>query len=261
MIFQTTEYAPYKYVPPTWAGGTDAEIVEALEKHYAGEIDLTDYWSVGDERIVALSIEEDGETYYSPIVMVIMNVGGKTLVTPINGHTECAFIVGEKNIYYSAPIAPSNYSWGDGYGWNYCAARGWLNSTFRDWISSTLRSIFKQHYNATCAVWETDTPPDYYDKGIIQSADYFALPSLFEIVHDDSLDTTNLDEYNATTQFSWYADTTNIVKFDSEIGSGNECSWWTRTMSGYGGWWDVYINDFSNNDTYTNFGLSPFGVI
>jgi len=44
-----------QYTPPDWATGTDAQIVEAINKDRAGEINLRDYWSVGDTRTVNLS--------------------------------------------------------------------------------------------------------------------------------------------------------------------------------------------------------------
>ena len=36
----------------TWAGGTDEEIASMIQAHRDGIIDLTDYWSVDDERVV-----------------------------------------------------------------------------------------------------------------------------------------------------------------------------------------------------------------
>lgn len=39
----------------TWADGTYDEISAMLDAHYAGNIDISDYWNVGDERIIDMS--------------------------------------------------------------------------------------------------------------------------------------------------------------------------------------------------------------
>lgn len=38
------------YTPPDFQTATNAEIIEALQKHYAGEVDLAKYWKVGQWR-------------------------------------------------------------------------------------------------------------------------------------------------------------------------------------------------------------------
>lgn len=90
---------PYEGV--TWSKATDEQIIAMLDAHYAGEIDIHDYWHVGDERVIHIAahagVAPDSANPAQDVVMVLMNVGGKDLVSPINGITECAFIVGQKD--------------------------------------------------------------------------------------------------------------------------------------------------------------------
>jgi hypothetical protein len=100
MIFQTTEYEPPTRIV-TWGGGTDEQIQAMVQAADNGEIDLTDYWSVGDERQVTLSAMEAtgvGESHVEQTVtLVLMNVGGKELANATaSGRTTCSFIVGQK---------------------------------------------------------------------------------------------------------------------------------------------------------------------
>ena len=38
-----------------WSTGTDEQIAAMLEAHYAGKINIWDYWSIGQERVVHLN--------------------------------------------------------------------------------------------------------------------------------------------------------------------------------------------------------------
>lgn len=81
LILYNTVYAEPGYVVPSWGGATDEELAVALQKHYAGEIDLNEHWNIGDERTVELTT---GET----IQMVLMHRGqypivGEKVDTPV----------------------------------------------------------------------------------------------------------------------------------------------------------------------------------
>ena len=74
------------YAVPSWSRGTDDEIREALQMHYEGEIDLTQYWSVGDKRKVRLSAMEAmpplTDAYpETEATFVLANAGGKAYPT------------------------------------------------------------------------------------------------------------------------------------------------------------------------------------
>ena len=178
----------------TWADGTDDEIAAMLDAHYAGIINIHDYWHVGDERVVHLSAMDayanlNNESHVAQdVTMVLMNEGGKTLVASINGVNECAFIVGQKEVlsdhifednglnirrygYMNDPSSDDTLP----RGWYNCERRIWCNTTYRDALPLSLKRIFKQHINVS----------DYNGKSTqIQkdTIDYFALPSEKEVL-------------------------------------------------------------------------------
>lgn len=194
----------------TWADGTDEEIAAMLEKHYNGEINIYNYWHVGDTRIVSLSAMSSvvGETQPAQkVTMTLMNIGGKKLVEPINGHTECAFIVGQKCVLKNTGKLSTNSSV---YVWNSCARRTWCNGVYRDSFPETIRSIFKQHINRSASNVTT---------GAIDSKDYFSLPSEKEVLGTSSL-------ANATVQaqdvhFEYYKTSANRKKYPINVTSGS----------------------------------------
>ena len=213
---------------PTWANGTDAEIADALTRHYNGEIDLTDYWSVGDERVVHLSAIEATEGYNAQseqdITLVLVNAGGRILTTPINGHTECAFVVGQKDcldtvgcFYFNSVNAAS--------GWmtrskDSSDIRTWLNSNYINALPATLRGIFKSHAIPYCASYNVSTVST--DNSIV------GLPARKEIVGGD----VSYDKASSSyEQLAYYQDSSNRIKKVS----GNANAYWTNSKYYYSG--------------------------
>lgn len=236
--------APSSYTPPTWAGGTDAEIVEALEKHYNGEIDLTEHWSVGDERTISLSAMSAtgvGESHAAQnVTMVIMNVGGKYL---LDGTTECAFIVGQKACLSETGYMHSSSS---DVAWHNCARRTWCNEVYYASIPSTIRPIFQPHLNITGTAGSTATTT---------AMDYFALPAEKEILGSNSY--ANSTAEKRLSQFSYYATSSNRSK---------GVSYYTRSRrSSSSSYRFVYFSNSQSAMSYSSMntarGIAPFGVI
>lgn len=231
----------------TWADGTDAEIAAMLEAHYAGLIDVTAIWDVGDERVVSLSAMEAtgvGESHVAQdVTMVLMNVGGKTLT----GGGTCAFIVGQKHsLNEKGYMNSSNTNSG---GWDSCARRTWCNSVYKNALPSTLVGIFKQHQNITANGSSSSTAT---------SSDYFALPSEKEVFGSTSYANSTAEASN--TQFKYYKTSSNRIKNVN----GSADIWWER--SPFGGYSSAfcYVNsrgNASNSNASDNYGLAPFGVI
>lgn len=248
----TWEYDKWQHV--TWAGGTDEEIAEMVAAADRGEISLTDYWNVGEERYVwldAMSAEGVGESHNAELVtMVLMNAGGKELVdATTSGRTECSFIVGLKNCLATAGYINSLATI-DG-GWESCARRTWCNSVFRNAIPSTLRGIFKQHKNVTANGSGSTSAI---------STDYFALPSEKEIF--GSVRYADSSAEAGLSQFKWYETASNRVK---KLGdSGSACRWWERSpRSNVSSYFCRVYSDGSaiiSSASAAN-GLAPFGVI
>lgn len=244
---------------PSWANATDAEIAELLSDHYAGRINLHDYWDVGDERTVhlsAMSATGVGESHVAQNVkMVLMNKGGKTLTTPINGHSECAFIVGQKNMLANGTTREGGYmnsSNTNSGGWNNCARRTWCNSVYKNALPSTLVGIFKEHQNIT-ANGTGSTP--------VTSNDYFALPSEKE-VHGSTTYADATAEAN-NTQFEYYETSSNRIKYQGETG-GSVAAWWDRSPRSDNN--SYFCSTWSSGGAGIDavsgaIGLAPFGVI
>jgi hypothetical protein len=243
----------------SWADGTDAEIAAMLEAHYAGIIDVTNVWNVGDERVVPLSAMDAtgvGESHVAQNVkMVLMNKGGKTLTTPINGHSECAFIVGQKNMLANGKTYEGGYmnsSSDNTGGWNSCARRTWCNSLYTNALQSTLVGIFKEHQNITANGSGSTTAT---------SDDYFALPSEKEIF--GIFRGANATAESANKQFKYYETSSNRIKNQGETG-GSAYHWWERSprSGGTGGF--CFVNSSGDADYFGAsriYGLAPFGCI
>lgn len=240
----------------SWAYGTDDQIVAMVNAADNGLINLSDFWSVGDERKVTLSAMSAtgvGESHAKQTVtFVLMNAGGKTLAraTP-SGRTKCSFIVGLKNALAEEGYMNSSDTVTGG--WNGCARRTWCNNVFRNAIPSTLRGIFKQHLNKT-ANGNSST--------ISTSTDYFALPAEKEVfgsnIHANSTAEASLR------QFKYYKNDTNLPKKPGDDNVFSLLSWWERSPSTVGSNSFCYVmqgsSSSSSSASKANL-LAPFGCI
>ena len=235
----------------SWANATDAVIVSMVAAADAGEIDLSQYWAVGDERTVhlsAMSATGVGESHIEQDVkLVILNKGGKAL---LNGK-ECNFIVGLKNVLKEfGYMNSSNTNSGS---WNSCARRTWCNNTFKNSIPTTLLPIFKQHVNKTAT--------EYNISSLTDSTDWFALAAEIEVFGSRTY-SPNVEANGSLSQFEYYKTAANRIKTFGE--GGENTYWWERSP--------YYANSYSfcyvNGSNTANFGyahsangLAPFGCI
>lgn len=242
---------------PSWTNGTDEQIVQILQLAYDNSIDLSQYWSVGDERVVSLSSMAAtgvGETHAAQdVTLVLMNKGGKTLS---DGTTECQFIVGQKELLnYSASTLEGGYmnsTATNSGGWSSSARRAWCNAVYYAAIPTTLQSIFKQFSNTTGVGGGATS-------GLRTTTDYFALPAEKEVFGTRTYSQT--DEAAALSQFTYYATTANRIKYYS---SSSADIWWERSPhSGNSSiFCDVSSTGVFNYDSANlTRGLAPFGVI
>ena len=239
------------YVPCDWSTGTDEEIVEALEQHYAGNCDLHEYWSVGDERTVSLSaitgspnVSENQSA--QNIILVITEIGGKTLA---DGTTECCFQIDQKN-----SLTTEGYMNGGNNnvnGWSGSSRRTWCNDQYYNAFPSTLKSIFKQFINKSGQGSGSSS-------GTYDTTDYFALRAEIEITGS-----TNYSVSGEGTQIEWYKTSSNRIKTGNFFSNANE--YWLRSPSNF----DQRFNYISGSGTCTVYngyasqqrGIAPFGVI
>ena len=199
---------------PTWAGSTDAEIAEALTRHYNNEIDLANYWTVGDERVVHLSAIAATSDYDAQpeqdVTLVLVNAGGRTLTIPINNHTECVFVVGQKDcLSEQVRFNTSSYL-----GWGGSSIRTWLNGNYINALPATLSGILKSHAIPYCNTYNTTTVST--DNSIV------GLPARKEIVGTDNSNDKASSSYN---QLTYYQDSSNRIK--KRNGAAN--AYWTNS--------------------------------
>lgn len=239
-----------------WAYGTDDQIVAMVNAADNGLINLSDFWSVGDERKVTLSAMTatgvDESHAKQTVTFVLMNAGGKTLAraTP-SGRTKCSFIVGLKNgLAEEGYMNSSNTVNG---GWNGCARRTWCNNVFRNAIPSTLRGIFKQHLNKTA---------NGNGSTISTSTDYFALPAEKEVFGRNS--SANSTAEASLRQFEYYKDEKYLSKKPGDDNVFSVLSWWERSPSNISSNSFCYVmlgsNANSSSASEANL-LAPFGCI
>ena len=221
-----------------WTSGTDNDVLLMVQAANKGTIDLTDYWSVGDTRsasLSAMSATEITESYEAresheaqTVEMVLMHANPNCytyVTTPASGRTKPYFIYGQKNCLvtdgYMNSFNNNNGSW-DG-----CARRRWCNNVYRRAVPAYLRTITKRVNVITAQTYNGSTNKT--------SQDYFFLAAAKEVFGGTAttagMDTgmSNLTEYQALEQWTWYATSANRIK---KIGtSGANTAWWERSPS------------------------------
>lgn len=236
---------------PSWSSGTATQIEDALDAHYAGNIDLRDYWEVGSERTISLSAMEAtgvGESHAAQDnVLILSAIGGKYLE---DGETECLFQVDFKNELEEPGYMNSTATYTGG--WRDCARRTWCNSVFRDAIPESLRSIFKKHINLS--------NDKENDNATLTTTDYFALRSEKEITGS-----ATYSGYNTGSQIGIYESSNYRIKKYSYSSSYVSGTYWTRSASYYAGDKGFAAIDTSGNSGMAaangNYYIAPFGVI
>ena len=243
----------------TWATGTDAEIAYMVAAADAGQINLKDYWEVGQERTVNLSamaatgVGESHVAQSATLVLMDSTCIGFTLATTTSGgKTKPDFIVGLKNSLKEAGSMNSTNT--NANGWSGCKRRTWCNDVFRPAIPSSLRGIFKQFkWKQGKGGGETI--------GLLETTDYFGLAPEKAILGSNIYSLP--DEAALYAQWNWYKTSANRIKKRGDTGAAN----------GY--WWECsarpnYISHYcavngsgyaSYDDAINASGLAPFGCI
>lgn len=174
----------------TFADGTDAEITKMIEAHYAGKINIGDYWAVGDKRTIhhnamdATGVSESHKA--NDYVYVIIGIEHDDLVATINGKTKAAITIQTERMLYLDTTTEYNSSYDTshecGYmnstdtnsgGWEGCARRKWCNSVYKGCLPPYIQNMMKQVKKLTSA--------GSWNSTIETSNDYAFLPSEIEV--------------------------------------------------------------------------------
>lgn len=145
----------------TFADGTDTEIENMIEAHYAGKINISDYWAVGDKRTIhhnAMDATGVSESHRAnDYAYVIIGIEHDDLVTAINGKTKAAITIQTERMLYLDTTTEYNTSYNVshecGYinssstnsgGWEGCARRAWCNNVYKKCLPTYIQNMMKQ---------------------------------------------------------------------------------------------------------------------
>lgn len=145
----------------TFADGTDAEIARMIKAHYAGKINIGEYWAVGDKRTIhhnamdATGVSESHKA--NDYAYVIIGIEHDDLVTAINGKAKAAITIQTERLLYLDTTTKYNNSLDAshecGYmnssdmnsgGWEGCERRTWCNNVYKKCLPAYVQSMMKQ---------------------------------------------------------------------------------------------------------------------
>lgn len=245
-----------KIVP--WSTGTDEQIVAMVEAADRGEIDLTDYWHIGDERQVTLS---KGTSSAQDVIFVLMDTNHYELYDSVldkNGNTRntCSFVVGQKDCLSSKRVLNSDSSITYASSWNGCTTRTWCNNDYKNSVPSTLIPIFKYFKVKTLSSSESSN--------VTISKDLFSLFAEKEIF--GSYYFSGRAEANVLDQIEYYKTESNMIKKQGINGSRCD-SYWLRSPRYQSYQW-ACVSTYNSGKMVKSAqtvnsanGIAPFGVI
>ena len=214
----------------TWADGTYKEISAMLDAHYAGTINVSDYWSVGDVRTIpisSISATGVGETQSAQNAeVVIIGFEHDDLVTSVNGNSKAALSLQLKNSLRTVGYMYSNCDSPSYSLWDGSPRRTWCNGVFKNALPAELVSLIK---TVTKKSWRAaHSSYSGYRTQQTTNDDCFLI-SEFEVFDVQGLSTT---EYGTVgedvTQYEYYKTISNRIKYLGVSGTRKN-SWWLRS--------------------------------
>lgn len=253
---------PLKIV--TFADGTDDEIAKMIEAHYAGKINIGDYWAVGDKRIIhhnamdATGVSESHKA--NDYTYVIIGIEHDDLVTTINGKTKAAITIQTERMLYLDTTTEYNSTYDEshecGYinssntnngGWEGCARRIWCNNVYKECLPTYIQNMMKQVKKLTSVGASSST--------IKTSNDYAFLPSEIEI-----FGSTTYSFAGEGTQYQYFKTVANRYKKPRYNSSSTSGICWERSpySSNSSGFCGLRISGNAGwDDAFATCGLAP----
>lgn len=235
----------------TWADGTEDQIQAMLDAAFAGKINLSDYWSVGDERVIhhsAMAATGVGESHAEQDQTWVLMDTGENSGYVFEDDTPVHFVVGMKDCFNETGyMNRSNTNTGS---WHGCARRTWCNNVLPGSFSEKSRKFFKP--------FKTITAETYNGSTLKTSVDNFALFAEKEIFGTRTY--SNATEANALKQIKYYEVTANRIKNVN----GAVANWWERSpySSNSTSFCGVTGNGNAGSGIAIDLrGLAPFGCI
>ena len=239
-----------------------------LEAHYSGEINIKNYWHVGDTRLIHLNEIASPNTngYTEPcdaqnITVVITALNHHDLKEKIGIRDKAAITVQTREVLNNI----TDYAGSDTEGtvfinfkndtetiftkWSELPLRIWMNNQFLNTcFSSELQNLIKEtKHNRLITNGETSKETE-------EVIDKIFLPSYPEIL-GNTRDTSYLNGATPNgeegTQWDYYKISSNKIRYGNDNGNSNsnECCWWIGSSSSY-------IDNYNNLSFYTWFFIS-----
>lgn len=207
LILYNTVYTAQEYVVPDWGSCTDAELATALEKHYAGEIDLHEHWKIEDGIVRPVTL-----TTGEQIELVLMHP-----TYPLADGGTAAFVVGMKDCLDGTSLMNDRGS--NSGGWDKCTMRTWLNDTVYNWMSESFRQNLRLMNVLTAGGGGGSGTLE------VESQDYLALPAEREVFGSNWYADSDIE--SLLFQFDWYKTASNRIKQQD----GSAILWCERSPS------------------------------
>jgi hypothetical protein len=193
-----------------------------LEAHYNGEINIADYWAVGDTRtesITAIASGTTGETQDTQEVELI--IIGINHDNKADGSGKAAITVQTKNTLVTTGVMYSSYSGPDYSLWSTCPRRTWCNNDFKSSLSNWIQNLIQTVSKITNRyAWETYSAY----RGQTTTTDDVFLLSEFEVFGSHQYLKSTYGSLNSDgTQYDYMKTESNRIK------SGGSSTWWIRT--------------------------------
>ncbi len=231
----------------TFQDGTDEEIAAMLEAHYKGEINIGDYWHVGDSRLIHVeSFYADVDNYNGwqidaqNIFITIIGINHDDLTTPINGKTKAAITVN----FRECPSPQYNYNWTrSGSSYNYD-----MNNVFRDTLNTKLYNAIPSKLSSLIkTVHKKISKKDYSESDKIYSGsidDKIWLLSAAEVCSECSIGGITFTTEIEGNQYEYFKNSNNRIKYLNNNGVKSEAkSWGLRSC---------YIEEDTEGNNYSS---------
>ena len=228
----------------SWANGTDAQITAMLEAHYAGDIDVSTIWAVGDIRKVSLSSMAAtgvGESHATQEVeLVIIDFKHDDLA---NGGKAAVTVQQRDSLSEYGYMNSSNTN---ANGWDRCARRTWCNNVYKKALPTALASLIKTVAKKTSAGSQSST--------IKTSNDDVFMVSEVEVFGQTTYSFAGEGE-----QYEYYKTTANRVKYQGTA-RATAYYWWERSPRSSNSTSFCYVNSSGAAYGYNAsnaYGLAP----
>jgi hypothetical protein len=256
----------------TWENGTEEEIKNMLKQHYLGNINIEDYWNIGDTRKVQLSAIDDKLTNESQpeqtVELVIIGFNHDVLVNSIDTRDKAAITVQVKNCLCNLGYMNNSWCAPDDARWFSSRRRIWCNVNFKHALPEYLQNLI----HGVIKLTNTYTPFINIYTGECNSRQNVSMDDCFllsewEIWGKQNLDSSTWSSLDADgTQYEYMKTQSNRIKISYNSTSSYKNTWWGRTSNisenynlpalfiqcGSSGLYASYNTSF-----YTVFGIAP----